>query len=60
MASLTTLKINSYIFMGLMVLLFGIFVAAIGFILQVPIYFMAIIFALIIIIYVAISSSIVK
>jgi len=60
MASITTLKINSYFFMGLLLLIFGLFVTVIGIILQLPIVVMAVIFALIIIIYIAVSSSIVK
>jgi heat shock protein HtpX len=60
MASLTTLKINSYIFMGLMVLIFAMFIGVIGFFVGIPYYGMIAIFIIILVIYIAISSSIVK
>ncbi len=60
MASITTLKINSYFFIGMMFLVFGAFIAAIGLVLGVPIIVLAFIFLFIILIQILISSSVVK
>jgi heat shock protein HtpX len=60
MASITTLKINSYFFIGLMFLIFGAFIAAIGIILGVPVIILAIIFLFVILFQILISSTVVK
>mgnify|MGYP006285887883 FL=1 len=60
MASLTTLKINSYIFISLMFLVFGVFIAIVGFILDLPLIVMAFIFLLVVLFQIMISSSVVK
>jgi heat shock protein HtpX len=60
MASLATLKINSYFFIGMMFLVFGVFIAAVGLLLQVPVGFLAVIFLFIVIFQILISSTVVK
>ncbi|HHD15665.1 MAG TPA: hypothetical protein ENK47_03045 [Euryarchaeota archaeon] len=60
MASLAALKVNSYLFIFLLALVGGAFVALIGIILQIPLIGMAFIFIILIFIYIMISSSVVK
>ena len=60
MASLSTLKINSYFYIGLMFLIFGLFLVTVGFIIGIPFYFMIFLFLIIVVIQILVSSSIVK
>ena len=60
MASLTTLKVNSYIFISLMFLIFGIFLTIIYVLTGIPYQIMGFIFLAVIIFQILISSSIVK
>jgi len=60
MSSLATLKINSYINIGILFLLMGIFVVGIGLILGIDVGIIGIIFLLFIIIYIFISPWMVK
>jgi heat shock protein HtpX len=60
MASIATLKINSYFFIGLMFLVFGAFIAAIGLILGVPVIILAVIFLFVVLFQILISSTVVK
>lgn len=60
MASITTLKINSYFFMGLLFLIFALFIFAIGVIVGLDLVLTSIIFLLFTIFYVLISPLIVK
>ncbi|MFW3147162.1 MAG: M48 family metalloprotease [Thermoplasmatota archaeon] len=60
MASLASLKINSYIFIGLLVLVFAMFMSAIVVILQMPFWFFIILTFFIVLFQIAISSTIVR
>lgn len=60
MASIATLKINSYIFITLLILVFAIFMSAIVFVLNIPFYFFIVLTILIVIFQIAISSTIVR
>ncbi|MGA1792607.1 MAG: M48 family metalloprotease [Thermoplasmatota archaeon] len=60
MASISTLKINSYFFMGILFLIFALFAFIIGVLIGVNYLIMTIIFLLITVIYVAISPFIMK
>ncbi len=60
MASLTTLKINSYLNMSLLLLIFGLFIIGIGLILGMDIIFVSVLFLIIMVLYVLISPQIVK
>jgi len=59
MASLATLKINCYFFVGLMFFVFALFVAAIGLILGLPYIMMLVIFVIIIVVQILVSSAII-
>lgn len=60
MASIASLKINSYIFISLLILVFAIFMSAVVAIVGLPWYFFIFMTILIVVFQIAISSSIVK
>lgn len=61
MASLASLKINSYIFIGLLVLIFAMFMLAVAMLIpSIPIWFFVILTFILVLFQIAISSTIVK
>ena len=60
MASLSTLKINSYVFMAMMVTIFGLFLFVVAFLLQLSIIIFIIIVVLFIVFQIAISEAVVR